>query len=71
MYIIIHLHLSLPCSLFHTGRMYQIHYTRTLVFDVRATFLIPYIILAVISLTFFVKTSRCEAVDVIEFTLSK
>ena len=51
--------------------MYQIHYTRTLVFDVRATFLIPYIILAVISLTFFVKTSRCEAVDVIEFTLSK
>jgi len=47
------------------------YYTRTLVFDVRATFLIPYILLAVIAFTFFVKTSRCEAVDVIEFTLSK
>jgi len=44
---------------------------RTLAFDVRATFLIPYILLAVIAFTFFVKTSRCEAVHVTEFTLPK
>ena len=43
---------------------------RTLVFDMRATFLITYI-LAVIAFTFFVKTSRCEAVHLIEFTLPK
>lgn len=39
-------------------------------FYVRATFLVPYI-LAVIAFTFFVKTARCEAVHVIEFTLLK
>jgi hypothetical protein len=46
------------------------YYMRTLVFDVRATFLIPYI-LAVIAFTFLVKASCCEAVHVIEFTLPK
>jgi len=44
---------------------------RTLVFDVRATFLIPYILLAVIAFTFFVSTSGCAAIHVGEFALPK
>jgi hypothetical protein len=46
------------------------NYMRTLVFHVRSTFLIHFVI-AVIALTVFVKTTNCEAVHIIEFTLPK